>query len=69
MRENGAVRVSNGDVLREGEVSRVVRDGERRELDGVNGDLGVFWFKDGEVNDKEDDEQEEQEDGGDGARS
>lgn len=56
VRESGAVRVSNGDVLREGEVGGVVGDGEGRELDGVDGDLGVFWFEDGEVNDEEDGE-------------
>lgn len=56
MRESGAVRVSNGDVLRECEVSSVVGDGEGRELDGVDEDLGVFWLEDGEVNDEEDGE-------------
>lgn len=52
MRENGPVWVSNGDVLGESEADGVVTDGERRELHGVDGDLRVLGFENGEVNDK-----------------
>lgn len=45
MRESVAVRVSNGDELKEGEVNGAVRESEGGELDGVNGDLRVFGFE------------------------
>lgn len=50
MGESGSVRVFNGDVLGKSEANGVVTDGERRKLDGVNGDLRVCRFKNGEVN-------------------
>lgn len=62
MGEGGSVRVSNGDVLGEGEVNGAVRDGEGGELDGVDADLGVFGFEDREVDDEDDDHHEDQED-------
>ena len=41
MREGVAVRVPNGDVLEECEVSGAVSEREDREFHGVDGDLGV----------------------------
>lgn len=69
--EGGFVWVPNGDVLGESEVNGggVVRDGEGREVDGVNGDFGVVGFEDSEVNDEDDDDNEDEEDCGDYARS
>lgn len=64
MRESSAVRVSNGGVLREGEVDGAVNDGEGGELDGVDGDLGVLWFENGVVDYEDDDDDENQEDCG-----
>ena len=55
MSKGSSVRVSNGDVLRESEVNGAVRDGEGRELNGVNGDFGVFRFENGEIDDEDDD--------------
>ncbi|KAK2987547.1 hypothetical protein RJ640_021601 [Escallonia rubra] len=63
-----AVGVGDGDVLEEGEVHGVVGDGEGWELDGVDGDLGVFRFEEKEVNDDDSGRQEEQEDRGHYAR-
>lgn len=67
MSEGGFVWVPNGDVLGESEVNGggVVRDGEGREVDGVNGDFGVVGFEDSEVNDEDDDDNEDEEDCGD----
>lgn len=64
MRESSAVRVSNGGVLREGEVDGAVNDGEGGELDGVDGDLGVLWFENCVVDYEDDDDDENQEDCG-----
>lgn len=49
MRESVAVRVRNGDELKESEVNGTVRESESGELDGVNGDLRVFGFEQEEV--------------------
>lgn len=57
--ENGAVRVPDGGVLGEGEVDGAVDDGERGELDGADGDFGVLWFENGEVDDEDDDDDED----------
>ncbi|KAK2974370.1 hypothetical protein RJ640_021226 [Escallonia rubra] len=63
------VGVGDGDVLEEGEVHDAVGDGEGRELDDVDGDLGVFRFEEEEViNDDDSGSQEEQEDRGHYAR-
>lgn len=64
MRESSTVRVSNGGVLREGEVDGAVNDGEGGELDGVDGDLGVLWFENSVVYYEDDDDDENQEDCG-----
>jgi len=54
--EGGAVRVPDGGVLREREVDGAVNDGERGELDGVDGDLGILGFEHGEVHNEDDDD-------------
>ena len=62
--ERGAVRVPDGGVLGEREVDGAVWDGEGREPDGADGDLGVLRPEEYEVNDENGDEDENQEDGG-----
>lgn len=63
MRKSGSVRVVNGDVLRESEADGVVADGKRRELDGINVNLRVFGFKNGEINNENNDYKKDQENG------
>lgn len=52
MGENGAVGVVDGDVLGEGEGDGGVGDGEGGELDGVDGEVWVLGFEEGEVDDE-----------------
>lgn len=59
MGEDFSVGVTDGDVLGEGEVDGAVGDGEGGKLNGVDGDLGVVGFEDGEVDDKDNDEDED----------
>lgn len=56
--ESCPVRVPNADVLGKGEVDGGVLDGEGRELDGADGDFGVFGLEDGEVDYEDDDDDE-----------
>lgn len=65
VRERGFVRVSDGDVLRESEIDGAVGDGERRQLDGGDGDLRILRLEDGEEDDEDDDDDEYQENRGD----
>lgn len=67
MGEGVAVRVSDGDELGEGEVDGAVRGGVGGEVEGVNGDLGLFGLEDCEEDDEDDDGNEDEEDGGDDA--
>lgn len=55
VRENSLVGVLDGDVLREGEVNGVVRDGEGGELDGVDGDSGISGLENCEEHNKDND--------------
>jgi len=57
--EGGAVRVPDGGVLGEREVDGAVSDGERGELDGVDGDLGVLGFEHSVVHNEDDDDDED----------
>lgn len=63
VRKSGSVRVFNGDVLRECEADGVVADGKRRELDGINVNLRVFRFKNGEINNENNYYKKDQENG------
>lgn len=67
MRESGAVWVSHGGELGVGEADGAVGDGERRDFDVCDGDLGISWSEDGEVNCNRGYDSEYDEDGGDGA--
>lgn len=63
--ENGAVRVVDGDVLGEGEANGGVVDGEGGDLDGVDGEIGVLWLENGEVDNEGYNDYKNQENGGD----
>ena len=59
MRERRAVRVPDGGVLGEREVDVAVNDGERRKLDGADGDFWVLRLENGEVDDEDHDDDED----------
>lgn len=63
MSEGVTVGVCDGDELEEGEIDGAVGDRKRRELNGVDGDLGVLWLEDEEVDDGYSKGDEEQENG------
>lgn len=46
MRESITVRISDGDVLEEGEVDSIVGECEGGEFDGGDSDMRVFGFED-----------------------
>lgn len=63
MGKDGPVGVENGDVLREGEVYSAVCHGEGGQLDGVDREVHVLGFENGEVNNEDDYDNENQENG------
>ena len=67
MRERGAVWVSDGGELRVAEADGAVGDGERRDFDVCDGDLGISRSEDCEVNCNRGYDSEDYEYGGDRA--